>query len=128
VNVGGGNGRQTGGFRLFFSPPLGPLFGADLPGWAVTTSVWTSLSKAPALASKAYAGISGPVSLAATFVFLSAAPGEGVSALGHSAGRFVKAFAAAPGVAYLSWIVGSQAYIAATPDKRAGSGSGGRRI
>jgi uncharacterized membrane protein YadS len=109
---------------FFFGLSLGPLFGVDLLGWAVTTSVWTSLSKALAPASKAYSGVSGPVSLAATFVFLTAALGVGVSALGHSAGRFAKAFVAVFGVAYLSWIVGSQAYIAATPDKRAGFGIG----
>src|SRR4051794_9341674 len=108
---------------FFFGLSLGPLFGADLLGWAITTSVWTDLGKALAPASKAWR-ISGPAALAATFLFLAAVLTAGAAALGHNAARFARGFAAVFGVAYLSWIVGSWAYIAATPDKRAGFGIG----
>src|SRR5689334_9911096 len=103
---------------FFFGLSLGPLFGADLLGWAVTTSVWINLARALAPASKTYA-ISGPVSLIATFGFLAAVMGVGAAMLGYRIGRFVRGFAAIFGIAYLSWILGSLAYIAATPDKRA---------
>ena len=44
---------------FFFALSLGPLFGVDLLGWAVTTSVWTNLATALAPASKVYAALSG---------------------------------------------------------------------
>ena len=108
---------------FFFGLSLGPLFGADLLGWAVTTSVWTDLGKALAPASKAWK-ISGTAALAATFLFLGAVLTAGAAALGYSAARFARGFAAVFGLAYLSWIAGSWAYIAGTPDKRAGFGIG----
>src|SRR5689334_18175286 len=109
---------------FFLGLSLGPLFGADLLGWAVTTSVWTSIGKALAPASKAYAGLSGAASLALTFVFLAAVLTAGAAALRFNTARFVRGLVVVFGVAYLSWIVGSWAYIAATPDKRSGFGIG----
>ncbi len=109
---------------FFFGLSLGPLFGADLLGWAVTTSVWTDIGKALAPASKAYAGLSGPMSLLATFAFLAAVLTAGAAALGHNVARFLRGFVAVFGIAYLSWILGSWARIAATPDKRAAFGIG----
>jgi uncharacterized membrane protein YadS len=109
---------------FFFGLSLGPLFGADLLGWAVTTSVWTSIGKALAPASKAYTGVSGAGALALTFVFLAAVLTTGAAALGHSAGRFLRGLVVVFGAAYLAWMAGSWAYIAATPDKRAGFGIG----
>jgi uncharacterized membrane protein YadS len=109
---------------FFFGLSLGPLFGADLLGWAVTTSVWTSVGKALAPASKVYAGMSGAGALALTFVFVAAVLTAGAAALGYSAGRFLRGVAVIFALSYLSWIAGSWAYIAATPDKRAGFGIG----
>src|ERR1043165_180410 len=91
---------------FFFGLSLGPLFGADLLGWAVTTSVWTDLAKALAPASKGWT-ISGGAALAATFVFLAAVLTAGAAVLGHSAARFARGFAVVFGLAYLSWIAGS---------------------
>ena len=105
---------------FFFALSLGPLFGADLLGWAVTTSVWTNPSTALTAASKAYAWLPGWASLLATFVFLLAVLTAGAVALGMNAARFAKGFTVVFAVAYASWIAGSCAYIAATPDKRAG--------
>src|SRR4051812_41072059 len=104
---------------LFFALSLGPLFGADMLGWAVTTSVWTNLSTALAPASKAYSRLPGWLSLLATFAFLLAVLTAGAVALGLKPARFAKCFTAVFVVAYASWIAGSCAYIAATPDKRA---------
>ncbi len=103
---------------LIFLLSFGLFAGADLLGWAVTTSVWTSLSKALAPASKHFA-ISGVTALLATFVFLAALLSAGARLLGANVPRFARAFAAAFVLSYLSWMAGSWAYIAATPDKRA---------
>jgi uncharacterized membrane protein YadS len=108
---------------VIFALSLGPLFGADVLGWAVTTAVWTSIGAALGPASKAYS-LSGPVSLLATFVFLALVLTAGAVILGHNAGRFLKGFTAVFAASYLSWILGSWAYIAATPDRRAGFGIG----
>src|SRR4051812_18510793 len=97
---------------FFFGLSLGPLFGADLLGWAVTTTVWTNAAKALGPATKGYGGLSGLESLAATFVFLAAVLTGGAWLLGHNVSRFVRGFAAVFGVSYVSWIVGSWAYIA----------------
>src|SRR3954452_8433360 len=92
---------------FLFVLSLGPLFGADLLGWAVTTSVWTNLSTALAPASKAYARLPGWLSLLATFVFLLAVLTAGAAALGLKPVRFAKGFTAVFVVAYASWIAGS---------------------
>ena len=103
---------------FLFALSLATFFGGDALGWAVTTSVWTSPWNAPAPASKAYS-LSGPLSLLLTYVFLLALTTIGAKALRLDLGRFVKGFTAVFCAAYLSWFVGSWAYIAATPDKRA---------
>ena len=103
---------------LIFALSFGVFAGADLLGWAVTTSVWTSLPKALGTASKAYS-IPGLAALAATAVFLLVLLSIGARLLGANVPRFARAFAAAFALSYLCWIAGSWAYIAATPDKRA---------
>ena len=104
---------------FLFALSLGPLFGIDLLGWAVTTSVWTNVATALAPASKAYAWLPGAVSLLLTFAFLLAALTAGAVALGLKPLRFAKGFTIVFGLAYASWVAGSCAYIAATPEKRA---------
>jgi uncharacterized membrane protein YadS len=104
---------------FLFALSLGPLFGADLLGWAVTTSVWTHLATALAPASKTYGRIPGAASLLVTFGFLLAVLSVGAAALGLKPLRFAKGFTLLFGFAYASWIAGSCAWIAATPDKRA---------
>ena len=102
---------------LLFALSLATFFGGDALGWVVTTSVWTSPWKALAPASKSYA-LSGVASLLLTYVFLLAITTRR-QALRLNLARFVKGFTAVFCAAYLSWIVGSWAYIAATPDQRA---------
>ena len=103
---------------FLFALSMGPLFGVDLLGWAVTASIWTNISGALGPASKAYAAVPGLVSLLATFAFLLAILMVGAVALGLKPLRFAKGFTAVFGAAYVSWIIGNWAYIAATPDKR----------
>ncbi len=105
---------------FLFALSLASFLGLDALGWAVTTAVWTNPAKMLAPASKTYAALSGLVSLAATYVFLLALLTAGAWALRLNLGRFIKGFTAVFCASYLSWVLGSWAYIAATPDKRAG--------
>jgi uncharacterized membrane protein YadS len=104
---------------LVFALSLGLLFGADILGWAVTTSVWTTPAKALAPASKNYARLPGLVSLFGTYIFLLAVLAAGARALGADVKRFAKGFTVVFALSYLCWFLGSWAYVAATPDKRA---------
>lgn len=98
--------------------------GADLLGWAVATSVWTNVAKALGPASRSYSGLPGLISLAATYVFLLALLALGAAALKADVKKFAKGFTAVFFVSYLCWILGSWAYIAATPDKLKSFGIG----
>jgi uncharacterized membrane protein YadS len=109
---------------LLFALSLAVLTGVDLLGWAVTTSVWTAPAAALSAASKAYAGVPGVLSLLFTYVFLLAIMLIGARALKTEVLPFAKGFTAVFAAGYLAWIVGSWAYIAATPDRRANFGIG----
>ncbi len=102
---------------LLFGLALASLAGADLLGWAVRTSIWTRLSAALGPASKTYAGLPGPLSLLATYAFLLALMLPGARLLGVEARRFAAGFTAVFFLSYLCWILGSWAYIAATPNE-----------
>jgi uncharacterized membrane protein YadS len=97
---------------------LGLLFGADLLGWAVTTSVWTSPAKALAPISQHYSKLPPYISLLGTYVFLLAVLMAGAKALRINLARFAKGFTALFIISYACWFLGNWAYIAATPDKR----------
>src|SRR5437879_6700592 len=77
---------------LVFVLSLGVLAGADILGWAVTTSVWTSLSRALAPVSKAYAGIGGAGALIATYLALLVVMTLGAAALHADLKRFALGF------------------------------------
>lgn len=91
---------------------LGVLVGADILGWAVTTGVWTDISKSLAPASKTYAGVGGIGALLLTFVFLLAVMTVGARALGIDAKRFAIGFTVVFWASYLCWIIGSYASFA----------------
>jgi uncharacterized membrane protein YadS len=99
------------GFGVFLLA-LASYFGADLIGWAVTTSVWTDFSKALAPVAKSYAGLGGAVALAATFVALLAVLSAGAALLGADVKKFAAGFAVAFALSYASWIIGSYASLA----------------
>ncbi len=105
------------GLALFLLS-LGILFGADLLGWTVSTSVWTKVSTALGAVSKTYASLPGIVALLATYVFLAIVASFAALALRIDGKRFLKGFTAVFFISYACWILGSWAYIAATPDKR----------
>jgi uncharacterized membrane protein YadS len=105
---------------FIFILSFGLLFGADILGWAITTSVWTAPGKALAPLSKTYkAFLPAGISLIGTFVFLLAILSIGAKALRANVKNFAKGFAAVFFLSYFCWFLGSWAYIAATPDKRA---------
>ena len=105
---------------------LGLLFGKDILGWAVTTSVWTIPAKAMAPTSKTYATLPPLVSLVATYVFMLVVMSAGAKLLRANIKRFASGFTVVFALSYLCWFLGSWAYIAATPDKRAAFKIGGR--
>lgn len=105
---------------LVFVLSLALLFGADLLGWAITTSIWTLPSKALAPASKTYAKLPSPLSLVATYLFLLGILLAAAKALRANLWRFAQGFTAVFILSYACWFLGSWAYIAATPNKRAG--------
>jgi uncharacterized membrane protein YadS len=98
---------------LIFGLAIAGLYGQDLLGWAVTTSVWISADKALGTASKAYGTLGGLSALALTYAALLGVLTLGAVALRARAGRFVLAFTAVFAIAYASWIIGSYAYFAA---------------
>jgi uncharacterized membrane protein YadS len=102
---------------LIFILSLGLFVGLDVLGWGVTARVWTNLSQSLAPASKAYAGMSGLASLFLTYLFLLVIMTIGAAALKANIGKFVAGFTAVFWISYICWIIGSYAYIAATPDK-----------
>ena len=99
---------------LFFLFSLGVLFGADVLGWVVTTSVWNDISKALAPVSKAYASLGGIGALIVTYVALLAVLTAGSVALNADVKRFAASFSVVFWISYLCWIVGSYANFAVT--------------
>lgn len=109
---------------FLFVLSLALLFGADLLGWAVKTVVWTDITAALKPVSGAYQGLPGLGSLLVTYVFLTVVMAIGAAALGANVRRFVKGFTAVFVISYICWIIGSYAYIAATPNELSQFGIG----
>ncbi|MBO0757191.1 MAG: putative sulfate exporter family transporter, partial [Bradyrhizobiaceae bacterium] len=94
---------------LIFLASLAWLYGYDVLGWAVTTSVWIDPGAALGTVSKAYADLGGPGALVATYLALVGVLTIGVAALRANVLRFVAAFTVVFVIGYASWIVGSYA-------------------
>jgi hypothetical protein len=107
---------------LLFGLSLFTLAGLDLLGWAAATSPWLSLAKAVSPVSKAYAALPAVGSLALTYLSLLALMTAAAAVLGADVKRFAAGFSVIFWASYLCWLAGHFAYIAATPDKRAGFG------
>jgi uncharacterized membrane protein YadS len=98
---------------FIFAVALLGLSGTDFLGWAVATSVWKDFSTALHPVSKIYASLGGGGALVATYVALLAVLSIGVSFLGADVKRFAIAFTGVFVLAYASWIIGSNAHLAA---------------
>src|SRR5689334_7211643 len=79
---------------FIFVLSLGVLVGADILGWAVTTSVWTDISKALSPVSKAYSGLGGIGAIVATYAALLVVMTIGAAALKADVKRFALGFTA----------------------------------
>ena len=98
---------------VIFAGALGALGGVDLLGWAVSTSVWIDPAQALTTVSKAYAALGGAGALIVTYLALLALLSAAAAALKLDVPRFAVAFTVIFWIAYASWIVGSNAYVAA---------------
>jgi uncharacterized membrane protein YadS len=92
---------------------LGGLFGVDVLGWVVSTSMWTDPSLALGTISKAYATLGGAGALLVTYLALLLVLSASAAALNLDVKRFAVTFTAVFALAYASWIIGSYAHIAA---------------
>jgi uncharacterized membrane protein YadS len=99
---------------LVFLLALPSAAGLDLVGWVVTTGVWTDPAKALAPVSKGYGWIGGAGALLATYVALLVTLTIGARWLRIEPRRFAIRFSVVFVLAYLSWIAGSYANLAAT--------------
>src|ERR1035438_471530 len=88
---------------FMFVCSLALLFGFDLLGWAVATSVWTTPGKALAPVSKGYATVPGLLSLGATYVFLLIVLLVGAKALHADLKRFAQGFTLIFILSYFCW-------------------------
>jgi uncharacterized membrane protein YadS len=92
---------------------LGGLFGVDVLGWVVSTSVWIDPGQALGPVSKAYAGLGGAGALLITYLALALVLTACAAALNLDVKRFAVTFTAVFAFAYASWIIGSYAHVAA---------------
>jgi uncharacterized membrane protein YadS len=99
---------------FIFALSLGVFGGIDLLGWGVKTNVWIDVGKALAPFSKTYAGIPAIASLLATWVFMTVVMGICAKLLGADTKRFLVGFTLVFWISYACWLVGNNAYIAAT--------------
>jgi uncharacterized membrane protein YadS len=98
------------------------LVGLDLLGWGVVTKEWLDPAKSIAASSPNYQFLPGGASLVVTWLFLVATLTLGAGAMGLKPGRFAAGFTIIFAVSYLCIWLGHNAYIAATPNKRAAFG------
>ena len=99
---------------VIFVLSLGVFGGVDLLGWGVKTNVWIDLRKALSPFSKGYEGMGGVGSLLATWVFMTVVMGFCAKILGADLKKFLVGFTVVFWISYGCWLVGNNAYIAAT--------------
>jgi uncharacterized membrane protein YadS len=103
---------------LIIGLSLGALAGTNLLGWSVSVKEWADLGKAMAPSSSAFASITGWGALAATFAFLTVLLTAGAGFLRIPPQKFALRFAVLFALAFACWVLGHNAFIAATPNKR----------
>lgn len=102
---------------FIFALGLGPMFGLDILGWVVKSSVWSSLSDALKPISDGYGHLSGLQSLVLTYLFLLAVTTGGAVVMGANAKKYMGGFTIIFFITMLCSVLGDNAYIGATPDK-----------
>ncbi|AFM27399.1 putative sulfate exporter family transporter [Desulfomonile tiedjei] len=106
-----------GGFVFLLG--LGPIVNLDILGWVVKTPVWIDFAKSAAPVSAGYKGMSGLTSSLLTFFFILAITTVGVIGMGGNVKKYIIGFTIIYWIVFFCMILGNNAYIAATPDKRA---------
>lgn len=99
---------------FIFVLSMGVFANADFLGWGTKTSLWTDLTKALSPVSKGYAGLPGIVSLILTYIFMTVVMGIGAKVLKADMKKFISGFTLVFWISYVCWIIGHNAYIAAT--------------
>lgn len=95
---------------------LGALAGVDLLGWSATPRVWLDPAASVGAVAKS-SSLSPFAALALTLLFVLAMTTLGARLIGAELRRFLASFAVLLVVAYVCWIAGHYAYVAATSDK-----------
>src|SRR3954468_15235434 len=98
---------------IIFALALAGVWNVDLLGWTVATSVWTDPGQALGTVSKSYAALGGTGALVLTYFALLILLSGAAAALKADVRRFAAGFSVVFWIAYASWVVGSNAYIAA---------------
>jgi uncharacterized membrane protein YadS len=98
---------------FIFALALAGVWNVDLLGWTVATSVWTDPGQALGTVSKSYGALGGAGALILTYFALLALLSAAAAALKTDVRRFAVGFSVVFWIAYASWVVGSNAYIAA---------------
>jgi uncharacterized membrane protein YadS len=91
--------------------------GIDVLGWAVSTNTWLDISEALVPVSKTYADLSGLASLFFTYLFLLGLMSAGAWLLGIKLRAFALGFSVIFWLSFFCWLIGNNAYIAATPNQ-----------
>ncbi|OFX26063.1 MAG: hypothetical protein A2V77_18255 [Anaeromyxobacter sp. RBG_16_69_14] len=99
---------------FIFVLSLGVFAGVDVLGWGIQTNVWIDPGKALAPASASYEKMSGPVSLLLTYVFMTFLMVICAKVLDADIKEFLVGFTLVFWISYTCWLVGNNAYIAAT--------------
>jgi uncharacterized membrane protein YadS len=103
---------------------LPTAMGVDLLGWVAAPKVWLNPGDAVHAVSRDYAALSGLLSLLFTYLLILLLVGGFAALRGMNLREFVPGFTVIFWLSALSLILGHYAYIAQTPDKRAGMGIG----
>lgn len=106
-----------GGFVFLLG--LGPIFGMDLLGWVTKMPVWSDFAKCAGPVSAGYKSMSGMTSSILTFLFLLILTTVGVIGMGGNVKKYIIGFTIIYWLVFFCMVFGNNAYIAATPDKRA---------
>ena len=96
---------------------MGPVFGIELLGWVVKFNVWVESSKALAPVSKSFQSLPGIYSALLTYLFLMGITTVGAVAMGSNAKKYIVGFSIIYWLTFVCMILGTNGYIAATPDK-----------
>ena len=102
---------------FIFLLSMGPVFGIELLGWVVKFNVWVESSKALAPVSKSFQSLPGIYSALLTYLFLMGITTVGAVAMGSKAKKYIVGFSIIYWLTFVCMILGTNGYIAATPDK-----------